>query len=83
MNAILPQLLNYLKSNHVITRYYHNFTVDCIWGDWKIGTCSKSCGGGSRTDERRKIREEDFGGKCDGDATKVESCNENECPRNV
>ena len=66
-----------------MTRYYHNFTVDCIWGDWKEGTCSKSCGGGTRTDERRKIRKEDFGGKCEGDPTKVESCNENKCPCNI
>ena len=32
--------------------------IDCEWNDWQIGECSKTCGGGSRTNSRTKEIEE-------------------------
>ena len=56
--------------------------VDCVWsqfGNWS--ECSKTCGGGKKTSKRKIITEAIGGGKdCDGDNTKVESCNEQPCP---
>merc|ERR1712136_548000 len=54
--------------------------IDCIWGDWKKGSCSKSCGGGTRTNERIKVVKEEHGGTCEGESTEVEDCNEDKCP---
>ena len=60
-----------------------DFIVDCVWGDWVNGTCSKTCGGGIRTD-RRTIRQEAAGnGTCEGEPTKEEKCNPEKCPGNV
>ena len=57
--------------------------VDCKWGDWIIGECSKECGGGVQIDIREKIQEELFGGKpCDGEYNRELDCNTNSCPGN-
>ena len=58
---------------------FFNFLVDCIWGEWKEGKCSKSCGGGSRTDERSKESPEKNGGTCEGESTRTVRCNEQNC----
>ena len=58
-------------------------TVNCIWGDWQLGQCSVSCGGGSRTDERIKTVAETNGGVCTGDSHRTESCNPGGCPGNM
>ena len=55
--------------------------VDCKWGDWVIGKCSKTCGGGVQIDSREKLQEELFGGEpCDGVSTRQSECNTDECP---
>ena len=73
-----------LKRNWIIITWCLSFlSVDCIWGDWKKGSCSKSCGGGTRTNERIKVVKEEHGGTCEGESTEVEDCNKDKCPRNV
>ena len=61
--------------------FYIFCIVDCIWGDWVIGQCSKTCGGGIQIDSREKLQEDLFGGEpCDGDSTRQTECNTEECP---
>ena len=57
-----------------------NFVVDCVWDDWKIGECSVTCGGGTRTNSRSKIMEEKTNGVCIGKPTAQENCNDQICP---
>ena len=55
--------------------------VNCEWGDWKIGECDKSCGGGIRVNTReKKIIAENGGKECNGSATLELTCNTNDCP---
>ena len=58
---------------------YEFILVDCEWNIWEIGECSKSCGGGTRTNTRTKKREESLGGTCIGDSSKKEDCNTDQC----
>ena len=53
--------------------------IDCEWTDWEMGSCSKSCDGGTRTKIRTKQRQETNGGKCDGLSTAQEACNTEGC----
>ena len=55
-------------------------SVNCEWNDWQYGECSKTCGGGYRTNNRTKRIEEAFGGVCDGESTAIEDCNKISCP---
>ena len=51
----------------------------CVWGPWKYGECSKSCGGGKRTVRRDIIvTTED----CFGYEGHSEECNPEPCPGN-
>ena len=68
-----PQFSNYALVYHL------DDPIACEWGNWEIGDCSKSCGGGTRTNSRQKILEESNGGKCDGTNTIQENCNEQKC----
>ena len=55
--------------------------VNCEWNDWIHGTCSKSCGGGTRYNTRNERVSEAHGGKpCEGDATIAEPCEIQKCP---
>ena len=55
--------------------------ADCEWNDWIIGDCSKTCGGGTRTDTRTPKKSAEHGGQeCDGPTSVTESCNVQECP---
>ena len=55
--------------------------IDCEWDDWRIGECSKTCGGGERINIRNKKSEATNGGKeCSGTSTLTVLCNKNECP---
>ena len=55
--------------------------VHCEWDDWIIGTCSSSCGGGTRHNTRsRNVSAEHEGDECDGITSITESCNTEECP---
>ena len=55
--------------------------VDCEWDKWEIGLCSKTCGGGLRTNTRaEKVNANHGGTECSGSAVVEESCNVQECP---
>ena len=55
--------------------------VHCEWNEWIIGECSKSCGGGTRVNERtEKVTAQHGGDKCPGPTSIEESCNVQECP---
>ena len=56
------------------------FKVDCQWGAWTTGTCTKTCGGGSRTKIREKTVVESKFGRCIGSFSLTENCNTNQCP---
>ena len=64
------------------TYEYHSWIiVDCVWGSWDIGECSKSCGGGTQTNIRKPNVTAAHGGEeCYGSASVTESCNTQECP---
>ena len=60
--------------------------MDCKWGEWTIGRCSKTCGeGGRRQITRQVVVEAAFGGdECRGPSNLKESCNEwRKCPGNI
>ena len=55
--------------------------VDCEWGDWVVGECSITCGGGTRSNSRERKIDAAFGGReCPGLASITEACNVQECP---
>ena len=55
--------------------------VDCKWGEWNTGTCSKTCGLGNRRSSRTKAVLKAHGGKeCAGNTWKDETCNLRTCP---
>ena len=53
--------------------------MDCTWNTWILGTCSASCGIGARTDTRTKSVDEEFGGICIGESSRVEVCSAGAC----
>ena len=56
-------------------------SVDCEWGQFEIGECSQTCGGGMRTNTRSRIVIAEHGGaECLGLNAVEESCNNQECP---
>ena len=58
-----------------------SYIVDCVWSDWIIGICSKTCGGGSRTNIRKeKVSSAHGGNVCKGPSSELEACNIHECP---
>ena len=55
--------------------------VDCVWDEWRIGECSKSCAGGLRTKVRvPKVDAEHGGEECKGQSEVTEECNTLQCP---
>ena len=54
--------------------------VDCKWGDWTIGECSVTCGGGSQTDTRQQSEARYGGKKCEGKPKRELKCNNDACP---
>ena len=66
---------------HFITIYG---VVDCQWSNWINGTCTKTCGGGNRTNVRTEEVPADHGGdECVGSSTAEDSCNTKPCPGNL
>ena len=58
-----------------------SYIVDCEWSDWIIGTCSETCGGGTRTNIRtEKVASANGGMDCQGPSTVEETCNIHDCP---
>ena len=55
--------------------------VVCEWSEWEIGECSRSCGGGVRTNYRAMTTEALFT-ECEGEGSGDEDCNEHDCPGN-
>merc|ERR1712212_263973 len=54
--------------------------VDCTWGPWgSWSACSKTCGGGTRTQTRIKSVVEANGGACIGKNQQEETCNQEKC----
>ena len=53
--------------------------IDCQWSPWTLGSCSKTCGVGTRTNTRAKVMTEQNGGTCSGSATMTEPCNNGDC----
>ena len=65
--------------NNINCKIY--FSVDCKWGEWKLGDCSATCGDGVRENHRFKEQEELYGGApCKGDAKMAETCTARLCP---
>ena len=57
-----------------------NHEVPCEWGDWIVGDCSQSCGGGTRTRTREVKVSAQYGGEeCNGPTSIDESCNLQNC----
>jgi len=55
--------------------------VHCEWNEWKVGVCSKTCGGGTQTNTRtEKVSAEHGGDECEGPTTMTDICNTNDCP---
>ena len=67
------------------TYLYLNYEiVDCKWNEWIIGTCSKTCDGGIRTNSRtEKVAAAHAGTKCDRFASIEEKCNSQGCPGDI
>ena len=55
----------------------------CQWGEWSPwNECSRTCGKGTKTRDRKKLVEEKNGGKCPGRSKEKVNCNDKQCPRN-
>ena len=60
---------------------YFSFFQACEWGSWgSWSDCSASCGSGTRTRTRSKIRTELLSKLCDGDSSESETCTSPPCP---
>ena len=56
-------------------------SVNGVWEEWtEASTCTVTCGGGNKTYSRKCIKPQHGGNLCEGDAGKIESCGEQECP---
>ena len=61
--------------------YFVMLIVNCRWGSWNTGSCTKTCGSGIRTKTRTKTVVEKNGGSCTGSAIHMEHCNTHSCLR--
>ena len=78
-----PSSLTPLFPSQTSFHFCNSLVVDCEWNAWNNGTCTKSCGGGSRNNTRTEKTSVAFGGdKCVGPASIIEACNAKECPGN-
>ena len=60
---------------------FSNWSVDCKWGEWRFGNCSKECGSGTRIDVRDiEIQPFNSGKECKGESNITENCNNHQCP---
>ena len=60
--------------------FYLYTAIHCVWDDWIVGECSKTCGTGTRKNTRTKLVVETNGGTCSGQPTETEECILQECP---
>ena len=57
------------------------FSEECVWGPWSTWlSCSKTCGGGTKTRSRTKTKVEQNGGNCSGSRSDSKTCNTQTCP---
>ena len=54
--------------------------VHCVWDEWIEGSCSATCGIGTRTNTRAKLVHESNGGTCTGYSTETVMCEDQLCP---
>ena len=55
--------------------------VNCEWSSWSWGTCTRTCGGGTKSGSRTISQQAANGGTaCTGGSTTTRSCNTNSCP---
>ena len=58
--------------------------VDCKWNAWNPGTCTKTCGGGTKTKTRtKKVSASHDGKDCEGPSSVEENCNVQKCPGDI
>ena len=51
-----------------------------MWSDWEYGQCTKTCGGGTRTNYRKELVQQSNGGKaCAGSTWEAQDCNTQSC----
>ena len=56
------------------------FPEDCVWGPWSTWSiCSNSCGSGTNTRSRSKIKTEKNGRYCLGSGQDSKRCNTQPC----
>ena len=73
--------LNYHTFCKGVTYFTFSAPTNCIWSEWEYGQCSKSCGGGKRTNHRKELVHALNGGKtCLGSTWETEDCNTQSCP---
>ena len=71
--TVLCKYLSFDRINCFVT------AIDCKWGRWRLGNCTKPCGGGIRINTREKLIIEDNGGICTGKDYDIETCNTINC----
>jgi len=65
----------------IFSNFLTYIPVDCEWSEWKIGECSKQCGGGRRINKREQNVLAAHGGReCSGPTELDEPCNTHKCP---
>jgi hypothetical protein len=69
------------ECNYKFVHLIKHQSVHCQWDEWKVGECSKTCGGGLKTNTRQPSVTANHGGQeCSGSSKVTESCNIQECP---
>ena len=54
--------------------------VHCVWDEWIEGSCSATCGIGTRSNTRAKLVHESNGGTCTGYSMENVMCEDQPCP---
>ena len=69
----------YLYNPSIQSNFRIKYKIEkCEFGDWKVGQCSKSCGGGQRLDNRPLLNPSANKSSC-GPLLKVVPCNVHSC----
>ena len=70
-----------MKLKNAVFLYCLFSSVDGVWEEWtETSTCSVTCGGGTKTHIRNCVKPQHGGKACEGDASKTDTCGEEECP---
>merc|ERR1712179_420155 len=82
-NLLVPKTIGEFAAcvDENLKKLFGIVAVDCVWDEWEIGKCSKSCGGGNRTNVRiPKVEAKHGGEECQGESETTEECNTLQCP---